>query len=211
MSIEFNKQFFLQGNQETVLSAIESSKIIQEKYLLIEALIFFGNYTAALNKIDSIEFNLPPSKKEQNILVLMLKAICLSHLSEKEKSFRLISQAEDILTKIRKSTTPLQEEFIIFLFNKGAICYNFQMFQESISYFNDCFQESISNNNKFFQTRSLNYLAKIYLERENFEQAQEVTMKALAISTANNYYSEIVQGYEMLGLLNQSKNKTQSF
>ena len=210
MSIEFNKQFFLQGNQETIHLAIESSKIMYEKFLLIESLIYYANYTDARNKIDLIESNLTSTKKEQMILILLLKAICLNNETDKIKAFELISEAENILTKIKNSTSPLQEEFIIFLYIKGVVCYNFQIFEDSFGYFQHCLQESSTSNNKFFQTRSLNRLAKIYFEREMFDQAQEVAMKALAISTANNYFFEIVQGYEMLGLLNQSKNKTQS-
>ena len=210
MSIEFNKQYFLQGNENDIVSTVQKSSLIQEKLLGIEELIYLNKYDQAKFELDSMDKNNIITKKEQKILLLLLKSLCLTHPRDEQTAFKLIDTAEEVLIHIKNSTIPLHGESIIFLYSKGQVCYNFQKFDEGLVLFDQCIHESIIIANKFYQARALNKQAKIFFEKELFDQAFEVTMKALAISTANNYLFEIVQGYEMLGLLNQNKNKTQS-
>ncbi len=210
MSLEFNKQFFLQGNYDKIVSLLQGSSSTQEKFLLIESLIYLGKYDQANNEIDSLETHHTITKKENNIVFLLLKAYYFASINDKDSSTDFLTQADNILQKIKKSTYPLQEESILFLYIKGLIFYNFQLFDKAITIFQLCVEESTLVSNKFYLTRSFNRLAQIYYDQERFDQAQEVTMKALSISTANNYLFEIIQGYDMLGLLNQNKNFNQS-
>ena len=209
MSIEFLKNNFLQGNQDTILSSIQNSKQLNEKLLLIESLIYLNKFELALNELNMIDIN-APIRKEGTILLLLLKALCLVHPNEKNEAFQLLDSAEKILLKIKNSTIPLHEEFIIFLFSKGQVLINFQFLDQSLTFFDQCVRECITVSNKYYQAKSLNKLSRVYFEKELFDRSQESTMKALAISTANNYLFEIVQGYEMLGLINQTKNTDQS-
>lgn len=209
MSVEFFKQFFMHGNEKNYQSSLQNTaSSLPEKLQVIESLIYFHKYEEALNELVLIEKNSLQLKQDQKITIIMFKALCYTAPSDKNIAFELTEEAENIITKIRKSTVPLVEEYIIFLFNKGKVQYNFQLLDDAINTFNLCLKES--SDNKFYQARSMNRIARINLDQENFELALENIMKALAISTANKYYYEIFLGYEMLGLLNQNKNKSQS-
>ena len=209
MSIEFGKQFFLQGNQDTILSSIHSTDFMQEKLLLIESLIFLNKFDLATKEINKLEL-ISHVRKERNIHLLLFKALCLVHPQEKDEAFQLLESAESILIKIKNSTIPLREESIIFLYSKGSVQITFQMLDESLNTLDQCVHESITFGDRYYHAKSLNKIARVYFEKEFYDRAQESTMKALAIATANNYLFEIYQGYEMLGLINQIKNIDQS-
>ena len=213
LSTEFANQFFLQGNKDQFIESLstkQNSLTFNERIVFIESLIYLNDLNNALSQLESLEVYVPVSKKDQRIMILMLKAMCFVQPSDKKIAFKFLDEAEQILSNIKNSTIPLVDEQIKFLFTKGQVYFNFSNLDESLKSFQDCLHESIQLNNKFYQARSLNRLAKIYFEMERFERAIEHSMQALAIATANKYLLEVYLGYEMLGLVNQNRNKDQS-
>lgn len=207
MSVEFYKQYFMQGNEQKYQVSLQNSESIPEKLMAIESLIYFHKYDQSISEISLIEgSNNKHIKQDLKISLLMLKALSLPKPSDKETALQITKQAEEIIFKIKNSTIPLNDEVIIFLFNKGKVLYNFQLLDEALETFKRCLKESVDN--KFYQVRALNRIARIYYDQEKFDLASEHTMKSLA--NANKYHYEVFLAYEMLGLLNQTKNKDQS-
>ena len=213
LSTEFPNQFFLQGNKDQFIESLSTNQHLlafNEKISFIESLIYLDELSTALSQLEFLEDSIPLSKKDQRLLILMLKSQCFKQSSEQKIAFKLLDDSEQILSNIKNSTIPSVDEYIKFLFTKGQVYYNFSNLDESLKSFQECLRESIHLNNKFYQARSLNRLARIYFEMERFERAIEHSMQALAIATANKYILEVYLGYEMLGLVNQNRNKDQS-